>query len=247
MRVLLLLLLLGGVVWGKPLQLELPQEKLTREEENAIRPGLDYILAFYRKLGYPTPESIRLRIFATYREYDSWRRGHSGAETNGGYFSPLYGEVVTWRSRRLPKTLVHEGNHAIFRTAFNDPPTWLNEGLSELFEEMEASGSLPNFPPHPQYTPRILRLPKGQIGKDILQVVNMNYATYHKSGYESHNYARAWALVYFLWKKGLIERMIPKLLNRPPQEDDLGTLHRAYLGGLPALERELEFFFRAGI
>lgn len=52
-----------------------------------------------------------------------------------GYYDTSQDEIVVGPSSERFKTLVHEMNHFLVERIVPNPPTWLNEGLSEFFEE----------------------------------------------------------------------------------------------------------------
>lgn len=62
-----------------------------------------------------------------------------GIHTDSGFYSERKNEIFINRDKKYFGTLIHEVQHFVLRSGFQKPPKWLNEGLSEYFENSYIS------------------------------------------------------------------------------------------------------------
>jgi hypothetical protein len=58
-----------------------------------------------------------------------------------GYYDPRKREIVVGNARNYLAVLVHEINHFVFDTVFDEAPVWLREGLAEYFNRTFPGGA----------------------------------------------------------------------------------------------------------
>lgn len=252
----LLFFLLWVPAWAQVPSFDYPVLEPTPEEQRVLKLASEFMAGYYRRLGYRLPSTVRIHLFPDLQSHVAYQE--QLAELNRTPYSPpprivlnpFYSrsrmEICTWRTANLQRTLIHETSHALFSFS-QDPPTWLNEGLAELFANMSFPGGKPRVEPDPK---QILELTHGfdpgRLGGAVMRVADLSYEAFHQQAIRRDNYRDAWALVYFLHRTGKLEGMIPRILaNREPGQKHSQVLSLAYLGGLQALTRQMELFYRS--
>jgi len=92
---------------------------------------------FLRFFGAPVHGTlvIPLRHFPDWSAYrDYLARNQPFPFDWTGYYDPLKREIVVGKRWDTQAVLVHEINHFVFDTVFDEAPVWLREGLAEYFE-----------------------------------------------------------------------------------------------------------------
>lgn len=93
----------------------------------------------------PLQEALTVKVSlwesdADFKDYQ--RRISKSSRSPKGFYSISRQELVVNKSRPdYLKTLAHEAQHLLIRRDRFRPPKWLNEGLSEYFEEMAVESS----------------------------------------------------------------------------------------------------------
>ncbi|MEM7336702.1 MAG: hypothetical protein AAF490_31775, partial [Chloroflexota bacterium] len=79
--------------------------------------------------------NIPIRLFTNIEEYKSYQvKISKTAKSKNGFYSISKNEIVVSQNKKTFKTILHEAQHAIFRSKMKKAPKWVNEGLSECFE-----------------------------------------------------------------------------------------------------------------
>lgn len=255
MRAAILFLLLFLPAWAKPVYFEYPVGRPTPEEQKALDLAADFMANYYRHLGYSLPGSVRINLFPNLQAHMAYQQQVAASVRTRysndypilatSFYDPNRKEICTWRKLDLQQTLIHETSHAMFGFA-NRPPTWLNEGMSELFGNMSFPNGRPNIEPQPDKIAELTaNFHNGKLGQGVMRVVDLPYLAFHREDIEADNYRNAWAVVYFLHRSRKLEGMIPRILqNNNLDQNNSQTLSLAYLGGMQALVRQMELFYR---
>ncbi len=141
------------------------------------------------------PRRFQVYIFsgeAGYHEYVRSLIGTPKTHTAGLYF-PLLKQLLIWNlpdRKSMLKTVQHEGFHQYVDSITEEMPNWLNEGTAEYYETA-TSGRWSNTPIRKDHLSELA----GGV-RDLGRFVRISYRDFYGSA--SFNYARAWALVYFL-------------------------------------------------
>jgi hypothetical protein len=109
-------------------------------EARAAAEGTARRFVTFFELSLDGPLVIPLRYFpdpAAYRDHLD-RNGIDLAWA--GYYDPRKREIVVGDAPDYLAVLVHEINHFVFDTVFDEAPVWLREGLAEYFETASAIG-----------------------------------------------------------------------------------------------------------
>lgn len=114
-----------------------------------------------------------------------------------GFFRPgrYQHHIVYDYSIADTSTAVHEYIHMINRHNFAFLPRWLNEGVAEVFENVQVNdGEIMLGMPHPDKV-RVLR----RQGIELEELLTRDYRDFSPNPtVSSHNYAQSWALVHYL-------------------------------------------------
>ena len=122
----------------------------------------------------------------------------------GGYFSPTRQEIVTYSKpsrSNLLQTLAHEAQHQVLSTHIKRAPVWLNEGLSEYYEQSSYTRGQLSHDVHLAHLNYVARLIREKSNTPLSKLVQLNYNQFHNDSFgpaEIGHYALSWSLVYFL-------------------------------------------------
>ena len=125
-------------------------------------------------------------------------------------------------------TLVHEIVHPYLAANFDDPPTWLNEGLASLYEQSgERGGRIVGFPNwRLEGLQRALRRGPIMPFAKLVQTSDSGF----RDGDEGLHYAQARYLMQYLQEEGLLQAFVRTALEQQRQDPTAATSLRQTLG-----------------
>ena len=95
----------------------------------------------------PQPKrAINIKIFGTYDAFEKYQKevlGYTQVLNRSHYIASRHEIVMigTEFQNNTMRTLLHESSHAILHMELKRIPKWVNEGLAEVFEFIQANGS----------------------------------------------------------------------------------------------------------
>jgi hypothetical protein len=159
-----------------------------------------------------------------------------------GYYDPRKREIVVGTSRDYVAILLHEINHFILDTVFDEAPVWLREGLAEYFENASASPDVaPEVPPrHRRELAEWLRTTRQP---DLRQLLALNRSMWLDHEREGSQRVRAlsWSVVDFLMSSPGGQQTLRQFMATLKDQRglySLEALHRTFPGGAAAFERQ---------
>ncbi len=185
---------------------------------------------------------FKVYIFSGEAGYHGYVRSLIGAPSThtAGLYFPLLKQLLIWNlpdRKSMLKTVQHEGFHQFVDSITGEMPNWLNEGTAEYYETA-TSGKWTNTPIRKDHLDQL----KGGVGS-LSKFVRISYRDFY--GNAPYNYARGWALVYFLRhstaaNKKILLSLQEKLKSHVPKkqaiEEVFGQLNMA------AMKTEMESF-----
>ena len=251
MKKLIFILFVFGIVISAFTQEEITMNyisgKVSQETENKMKKGSQFIVDFYKKIGFPiTISKIDLRVFSSFDKYKSHQELNSNARSNNGYFSISKQEIVLFDNDRMLKTFNHEFNHYLLRSNFKSPPKWINEGLSEYFEFLNVADSCYVLP----QKKKIARI-KNWIGtgldNDIEQILIVSNEQWTKQNIkpEYRSSTISYAIVLFLMSNKDSELIIGKIINKLMNEEkSVDIISNLYPGGFVEFKNNFIKFYK---
>ena len=187
---------------------------------------------------------IPLRYFPAAGEYRAYlaRNLQDDDVTWTGYYDPGKGEIVVGGGADYVAVLFHEINHFIVDRAFEDAPTWLNEGLAEYFEASSAEGEglvVKENPHHPRHLAEWMEQGRRPGLRQLLGPAGWT-AIDHRREHDRRVRALAWSIVDFLMKDPEGRQTLRAMMARLDQHRGLHSLEaldRTFPGGAAAFER----------
>jgi|GEM_PF-4981941 len=235
----------------------------TEEESKKIEKAVNFLYFFYQeKLNLNLPESldVKLRIFGDYYSYKIYQMGFSKSTTDGAFYSSKFHEAVVWKRKNdklLFKDICHEVSHLLVSNLLNRQqkyfkkrPLWINEGLSEYFENLVFEDD--NIVVKPN-------LVKFERCKDWLtndQLISLSqYLAFNNKEWRANDIKEkqyqsrtlGWSLVYFLFSKpegsSLVGKILDNMVNgQTDSKHSINSVVKSYPGGVAALERDWKFW-----
>jgi hypothetical protein len=160
-----------------------------------------------------------------------------------GYYDPVKREIVVGDGPDYRAVLIHEINHFVFDTAFDDAPVWLREGLAEYFEAASASPEGLVVADQPRHRRQLAEWLRTTRQPDLRQLLALNRSMWRDHELEGSQRVRAlsWSVVDFLMsspggRKTLHEFMATLKDQRGLYS--LEALNRTFPGGVAAFERQ---------
>lgn len=236
--------------WAVPVRLECLQEPLSTEEQATLQCSLDWMMGYYERMGLAPEPSLRLRLFGDFDSFQTYQLAHrsfrdGSSPSRTAYYLIYRKELVTWRTPELRQLLVHESQHALLRSAYPNPPKWLNEGLSECFEGLDLGGAGPALRPQLPRWAKLRKCWNADLGREILGVVRLSEREFNRQadsrGLDS--YTRSWALVYYLFSLPDGSQKVGELIRRLREGEDSSAVLGSLLGDEePAAEAISQFY-----
>jgi hypothetical protein len=111
-------------------------------------------------------------------------------------------EAVVWKNKnedQFLSTLFHETNHLLLRSNAENCPKWINEGLSEYFENMDVSGKEVEIKPQMVKDEKIKKWLSANKMPDLQSYLGKYNEEWDKENNLSDQpRALAWSMVYYL-------------------------------------------------
>lgn len=190
-----------------PIEVIAEDFQLDAESNVKIRRGVNFLYNFYEtKFAYQFPPSlvVKIRVFEDINAYKKYIRKASPSTTgsNIGLYIHSLKEAVVWKNKnedQFLSTLFHETSHLLLRSNAENCPKWINEGLSEYFENMDVSGK------EVQIKPQIIKdektkkwLETGKMPELQAYLGKYNEEWDKENNLSDQPRALAWSMVYFL-------------------------------------------------
>ncbi len=209
------------------------------------------VYARYLPFDLMTKSTIDVQIFSDKRSYDRFKLKYapSVASTVDGFYSSS-NNLATVSSHKSPaRTLaisLHEISHAIHSGNFGRTPKWYNEGMAEVFENIQTAGSLISIPPNTSWASS---LGHTQPIMELSKLLESTPKDWNGPGRNTY-YANAWSLAFYLMQPkntafmGLLQAALTQ--ERCNALDTLNFINSNYQGGVRALERDWRRWIQNG-
>jgi hypothetical protein len=197
------------------------------------------------------PLVIPLRYFPdwnAYREYLA--RNYPFPVDWTGYYDPRKREIVVGRRSDTQAVLVHEINHFVFDTVFDEAPAWLREGLAEYFEASTPTPDGLSVADQPRHRRQLALWLQGSRQPDLRQLLALTGSTWRDHELAGSQLVRAlsWSVVDFLMSSPGGQKTLRQFLDTLKDQRGLHSLeafNRTFPGGSAAFERQwLEYVER---
>jgi hypothetical protein len=181
--------------------------QMDAESNVKIKRGVNFLYNFYEtKFAYTfSPDLlVKIRVFEDINAYKKYVRKASPSTTgsNIGLYIHSLKEAVVWKNKnedQFLSTLFHETSHLLLRSNAENCPKWINEGLSEYFENMDVSGK------EVYIKPQIIKDEKTKkwLATGKMPDLQAYLGKYNEEWDKENNLsdqprALAWSMVYFL-------------------------------------------------
>jgi hypothetical protein len=195
------------------------------------------------KLSLDRPLVIPLRYFpdpAAYRDH----LARNGIDFDwAGYYDPRKREIVVGSSPYYLAVLVHEINHFVFDTVFEEAPVWLREGLAEYFETASASADGLVVTDQLRHRRQIAEWLKGGRQPDLRQLLALNRSMWrdHEVAGSQRVRALSWSVVDFLMASSGGRQALQDFMAALKEQRGLYSLeafNRSFPGGAVSFERQ---------
>jgi hypothetical protein len=195
------------------------------------------------KLSLDGPLVIPLRYFpdpAAYRDHLD-RNGIDLAWA--GYYDPRKREIVVGDAPDYLAVLVHEINHFVFDTVFDEAPVWLREGLAEYFETASASADGLVVTGQLRHRRQIAEWLKGSRQADLRQLLALSRSMWrdHEVAGSQRVRALSWSVVDFLMASAGGRKVLQDFMAALKDQRGLYSLeafNRTFPGGAASFERQ---------
>ena len=199
-----------------------PDSSVSPEVRDYLVRGIGFMYKFYiTKFDYAFPKDLTVKI-RVYRDLDDYKNytsqvASSPISSHIGLYIHRLQEIVVWQGpdpERFTKTVFHETSHLLLRSQTHFCPRWLNEGLSEYFEELDLTGATPVVHSQPAKDKRLKkRLPKGQLPDLEGYLTQTNRQWSREDNHSDAPRTMAWSLVYYLMDSPSGQLMIKDMLD----------------------------------
>jgi len=234
------------LILGKNVILDDMNYVLSKNDTMKIEFLLDKILLFHGN-DSKEPLYVSVRIFESENKYIEHCHQFTQHEPPGNaYFSRVYNEVVIYKGRNYFKSIIHEGQHCIFRGAFPKPPRWLNEGLSEFFETAYVSVGKAYVRVQKK---KLMRLQAWLENNELLSIqefLSWSDRKWRRKNQPPKNISStmSWGMIYFFMSSSERKDILKEIINelKDTGEDPLEVIEYVYEGGISGFEKEFHLF-----
>lgn len=232
-------------------RLEYYGDPLPEKDMEKIRKIISYEASFYSGFGIRDTVYMKLYVYEDKNDARILAERLAGKSldlryTGGMYFPKENTAIITGLKEQRERNIAvvcHEMSHHFVRKLMDDPPAWLNEGLSEYFEHCTAgrkgvSHSMTGYELGRIRSAYML----GEV--DLKSFMQTPYSAFmHRQRTdEQYSYVMAHALVTFLIEEApdsVLEGIVGAFRSRSSRPEDVaGLLDSIYPGGFPAFETD---------
>jgi hypothetical protein len=232
-----------------PPQLLYTGDKVSKSTEEILLSGANLICDFYQDINFAIDiTNIKIRVFDSFENYKKYQKSNSNIKSDNGYYSKSNKEIVLFKNNNLVKTFFHEFNHYLMRSRISNPPKWINEGLSEYFEEshLTSEGTISR---HPQYgkIKRIKSWLQGDIDKDLRWVISCSNEQWSAQSFEPDykSSTLSYAIIFFIMSQENGKEVIGKILqNISNGKVSMEAINLSYPGGFDKFELDFVRLYR---
>lgn len=199
-----------------------PDSSVSPEVHDYLVRGIGFMYKFYiTRFGYAFPQDLTVKI-RVYRNLDDYKAytsqvASSPIASHIGLYIHRLQEIVVWQGPdtvRFTKTVFHETSHLLLRSQTHYCPRWLNEGLSEYFEELDLTGAVPVVRAQSAKDKRMKkRLPEGKVPELALYLTQTNRQWSREDNHSDAPRTLAWSLVYYLMDSPKGQQVIKDMLD----------------------------------
>jgi hypothetical protein len=224
--------------------LSLTGTRITEITEKALLKGMGFIGEFYRDVRLPVNFSkVNVIFFEEFDEYKTHQKNNFDFDINIGYYQHKKREIVIFKNVKWIKTLFHEFNHYLLASYYGDAPNWIDEGLSEYFENLRVYPEAPvTVALNQNYVKRIKDRLNDDIEDDIRYVLTIPNSQW--SAKNSELYTMSWAIVsFFIAQQNgdqIIKEILLKLMEGGTSKEAIDSV---YPGGYRIFEVDLINFY----
>jgi hypothetical protein len=227
---------------------------LSAAEKTALMTLVEKQMRFHRThFSFRPPVVLNIRLFKTEKEYVAYRDKNSTSPSNTGYYAGKKNEIVANKTvKSYFETLLHESQHALFRLTGTKAPKWLNEGLSQFFEESYEENGIVFVKAAGKKAAKVKKLLELNKLTPLRKLVSLSDKEWDSQFKEKDfkYYFECWSLIYFMMvDKQSRQRhdlvMILRDLKKGSKYSTLQAINRRYKGGISALERDWHEFIRS--
>jgi hypothetical protein len=185
---------------------------------------------------------VPLRYFERTSDFDAYVAAHyPGRRPIGGFFAE--GEIVVGPGRRHFAVLVHELSHFLVGRALPKTPRWLDEGLSEFFEEASLQGAGLLVTPTPDRQRDLRRWNEAGRTPGLRTLLGLTAQEFVDHDAEDYELVRtlSWSVVDFLASSDDGRLLLRRLLAQLQRQEGLepaAAVNVACEGGLYAFEEQ---------
>lgn len=215
---------------------------LEKEVLSEIEQALHFQLNFYTAIFNDSAKSeFKARIFGNKSDFVKYSKKVAGfnptKDNTIAYYSPKLNEmIIPLELDNFVRTFKHELNHAIYSSFCDEPPEWIDEGLSEMFEHVVRIENRYEFE-------QILVGEISQVKKQILQGETIfdtfEIDAFDKADYNDH-YHIACVVVWYLYATN--QALLYEIIRESCGFNNL-VINQKYPGGIASLNSDLKSFF----
>ncbi|MFV0337789.1 MAG: DUF1570 domain-containing protein [Chthoniobacterales bacterium] len=184
---------------------------------------------------------IPIRLFEEDENYRAFQKKISKSRSGNGFYSVSRKELIIYKNAKYRKTIQHEAQHLILRSAKLFPPKWLNEGLAEFYEEAFLDKAEIYTRPNQAKKLRLKRLLKENKIVSLRKIFSDFDRDWKKM---EDNYTLSWGLVYFFMADMQRKEVLRKIINLSIFQN-FGMqwiIEKHYEGGVDHLEKDFHDF-----
>lgn len=181
---------------------------------------------------FPDPAAYRDHLARNVPQKVSWT----------GYYDPRLREIVVSGGPDTRGVLLHEINHFVFDTVFDEAPVWLREGLAEYFETASATEQGLAVADQAAHRRTLAEWRKGDRQPDLRQLLALNRSLWmdHELADSRRVRALSWSVIDFLMSSRPGQQTLHAFLSTLEDQRGLHSLQafdRSFEGGAAAFER----------
>ena len=219
--------------------------KLTEDEMNEIKMIADFEFNFYHSIYKEKYPRLKVKLFGDSLEYRKYQVENSKTQSRNGFYSSSKKIAVVNKNERFMKTIFHELNHFIMDYYMLEVPKWINEGLSEYFENGMIENGLVKIYPQEKKAERLKKW-TGEKGKINLE----DFFTWTNSKWKEedikpdhYSYTLSWGVVYFFMEDELRKDIFRQIILAVKKgKKSTQAINKLYPGGVQQFQNDFVIY-----
>lgn len=248
----LCVIFIGSTVFGQKLILNELDCQISEEGKQQIAQIVEHEFQFYESfLNISRDVEIQVNIYGNHDVFKTTQEIISTSRTNSAFYSNKHNQIfINYREGRTEEkvlsVIAHESNHFILKHDGTKMRKWINEGMSEYFEQayLDTDGRIAFNEPASFVNFVNEEFENNKVNlKKFIGWSDNKWKAVNKNKF--YSYRLSWAILNYLFmneQQDVVKQILKELKQNPNNSEKI--VERNYNGGIAQLEKDMKKYYK---